>query len=189
MCVMVTDGGATPRMVMSSKPWGGKSRPICMQMRNSTPNHTGSMPKAFTIGMKIGRVIIIMLTWSTKMPRKIRKTIMPIRIWLAVNPCSVMSCTKPELAPEKDKICAKVVAPKKAALAVAEGEYSEAMTSLQAKQAELAEVMDKLETMRSKLAQLSTDKKNLEDKYDDCNTKLERAEKLLSGLGGEKVRW
>ena len=54
MCVMVTDGGATPRMVMSSKPWGGKSRPICMQMRNSTPNHTGSMPRAFTIGMKIG---------------------------------------------------------------------------------------------------------------------------------------
>jgi dynein heavy chain len=84
---------------------------------------------------------------------------------------------------------AKVVAPKKAALAVAEGEYSEAMTSLQAKQAELAEVMDKLETMRAKLTQLSTEKKNLEDKYDDCNTKLERAEKLLSGLGGEKVRW
>jgi dynein heavy chain len=84
---------------------------------------------------------------------------------------------------------AKVVAPKKAKLKIAEGEYAKAMTSLQAKQAELAEVMEKLDTMKAKLAQLSREKKNLEEKYDDCNTKLERAEKLLSGLGGEKVRW
>ncbi|KAG8459256.1 hypothetical protein KFE25_014101 [Diacronema lutheri] len=84
---------------------------------------------------------------------------------------------------------AKVVAPKKEKLKIAEGEYAEAMASLQSKQAELAEVMDKLGAMKAKLAQLSTEKKNLEDKYDDCNTKLERAEKLLSGLGGEQVRW
>ncbi|KAJ1636012.1 dynein heavy chain [Pavlovales sp. CCMP2436] len=84
---------------------------------------------------------------------------------------------------------AKVVGPKKEKLKIAEGEYAEAMTSLKAKQAELAEVMAKLATMKAKLAHLSTEKKNLEDKYEDCNTKLERAEKLLSGLGGEQVRW
>ena len=42
-----------------------------MQIRNITPNQTGSMPRVCTTGMKIGSVIIIMLTWSTKMPRKI----------------------------------------------------------------------------------------------------------------------
>jgi hypothetical protein len=42
-----------------------------MQIRNSTPNQTRSTPSAWTTGMKIGSVIIIMLTWSTKMPRKI----------------------------------------------------------------------------------------------------------------------
>ena len=39
---------------------------------------------------------------------------------------------------------AKVVAPKKAALAIAEGEYAEAMTGLKAKQAELQGVLDNL---------------------------------------------
>ncbi len=48
-----------------------------MQIRNSTPNQIGSTPSRCTIGMKIGSVISIMLTWSTKMPRKIRISIMP----------------------------------------------------------------------------------------------------------------
>ena len=43
---MVIDGGATPFMVNSSRPNGGVSRPSCMQIRNRTPNHTGSMPSA-----------------------------------------------------------------------------------------------------------------------------------------------
>ena len=84
---------------------------------------------------------------------------------------------------------AKVVAPKKAQLAVAEGEYETAMTGLKAKQAELKIVLDKLEAMQTKLKELADKKKSLEDKYEDCNNKLERAEKLMSGLGGERVRW
>mmetsp|Transcript_3023 Transcript_3023/g.9072 ORF Transcript_3023/g.9072 Transcript_3023/m.9072 type:complete len:4073 (+) Transcript_3023:47-12265(+) len=84
---------------------------------------------------------------------------------------------------------AKVVAPKKETLRVAEGEYAEAMKGLAVKQAELREVMDKLATMEAKLADLAKTKQELEAKYDDCNAKLERAEKLMGGLGGEKTRW
>ena len=84
---------------------------------------------------------------------------------------------------------AKVVAPKKAQLAIAEGEYEKAMTGLKAKQAELKVVLDKLEEMQNKLTELSNKKKALEDQYEDCNNKLERAEKLMAGLGGERVRW
>ena len=84
---------------------------------------------------------------------------------------------------------AKVVAPKKAQLAIAEGEYAEAMKGLAAKQAELKIVLDKLKNMQDKLAELDAKKTSLERQYEDCNNKLERAEKLMGGLGGERVRW
>eukprot|EP00964_Phaeocystis_antarctica_P065595 scaffold39587_cov33-Phaeocystis_antarctica.AAC.1 len=84
---------------------------------------------------------------------------------------------------------AKVVGPKKESLAQAEGEYAEAMKGLAIKQAELKVVMDKLEAMQSKLKELSETVAGLNAKYEDCNNKLERAEKLMGGLGGEKVRW
>lgn len=32
-------------------------------------------------------------------------------------------------------------------------------------------------------------KKGLEDEIDLCSTKLQRAEQLIGGLGGEKARW
>lgn len=32
-------------------------------------------------------------------------------------------------------------------------------------------------------------KQDLEDNIDLCSKKLDRAEKLISGLGGEKTRW
>ena len=57
-----------------------------MQIRNSTPNQIGSMSRRCTIGMNTGKVISIMLTWSTKMPRKIRSSIMPARMAKATGP-------------------------------------------------------------------------------------------------------
>ena len=84
---------------------------------------------------------------------------------------------------------AKVDAPKKAQLAIAEGEYAEAMKGLAAKQAELKIVLDKLKNMQDKLAELDAKKTSLERQYEDCNNKLERAEKLMGGLGGDRVRW
>jgi len=49
--------------------------------------------------------------------------------------------------------------------------------------------MDKLAAMESDL-QTNTEKKvKLEGEVQLCSIKLERAEKLIGGLGGEKVRW
>ena len=82
-----------------------------MQIRNSTPNQTRSTPSACTTGMKIGSVIIIMLTWSTKMPRKISISIIAAITAHGARPAPVIACDRPLDAPENDRICAKVVAP------------------------------------------------------------------------------
>lgn len=87
-----------------------------------------------------------------------------------------------------DKV-AKVVAPKKAKLAEAEGQYQEVMVGLRAKQAELQELKDKLATMENELKTNTKKKERLEAEVQLCSVKLERAEKLIGGLGGEKARW
>ena len=49
--------------------------------------------------------------------------------------------------------------------------------------------MDKLAAMEADL-QANTEKKvKLEGEVQLCSIKLERAEKLIGGLGGEKIRW
>ncbi|GMH41772.1 hypothetical protein BSKO_09682 [Bryopsis sp. KO-2023] len=80
----------------------------------------------------------------------------------------------------------KVVAPKKATLADAEGQYNEVMTVLQAKQAKL---MDKMETLEQRLDRSVKEKTRLEDEVEFGTKKLERAEKLIGGLRGKKGRW
>ncbi|KXZ49087.1 hypothetical protein GPECTOR_23g2 [Gonium pectorale] len=87
-----------------------------------------------------------------------------------------------------DKV-AKVVAPKRAALAVAEAEYNRVMDALKAKQADLAEVMQRLAALERQLEKSMAEKARLEAETELCTAKLERAEKLISGLGGEKTRW
>ena len=53
--------------------------------------------------------------------------------------------------------------------------------------AHLQELLDKLAGMESELSS-NTDKKNkLEAEVQLCSVKLERAEKLIGGLGGEKA--
>uniref|UniRef100_A0A8C4ETJ4 Dynein, axonemal, heavy chain 7 n=1 Tax=Dicentrarchus labrax TaxID=13489 RepID=A0A8C4ETJ4_DICLA len=87
-----------------------------------------------------------------------------------------------------DKV-AKVVAPKKEKLAQAEGELSVAMESLQKKQAALKEVQDKLAKLQETFDVNKNKKAELENQVDLCSKKLERAEQLIGGLGGEKTRW
>ncbi|XP_031730848.1 dynein heavy chain 7, axonemal isoform X1 [Anarrhichthys ocellatus] len=87
-----------------------------------------------------------------------------------------------------DKV-AKVVAPKKEKLAQAEGELKVAMGSLQKKQAALKEVQDKLAKLQDTLEDNKDKKADLENQVDLCSKKLERAEQLIGGLGGEKTRW
>lgn len=84
---------------------------------------------------------------------------------------------------------AKIVAPKKLALAAAEAELAQQMEKLNAKRAELQEILDKLQKLNDFFAEKSREKKRLEDEIDNCEKKLFRAERLLGGLGGEKIRW
>ncbi|XP_060067000.1 dynein axonemal heavy chain 7-like [Ylistrum balloti] len=84
---------------------------------------------------------------------------------------------------------AKVVAPKKIKLKEAEGELATAMASLEKKRSSLREVQDKLAKLQSTLENNKKKKVDLENQVDMCTKKLERAEQLISGLGGEKDRW
>nr|DBA34563.1 TPA: hypothetical protein GDO54_002113 [Pyxicephalus adspersus] len=87
-----------------------------------------------------------------------------------------------------DKV-AKVVAPKKVKLHQAESELKVAMEGLKKKQAALKEVQDKLAKLEQKLEENKQKKADLENQVDLCSKKLDRAEQLIGGLGGEKTRW
>lgn len=87
-----------------------------------------------------------------------------------------------------DKV-AKVVAPKKIALAAAQKEFNTAMTALELKRDLLAKARAKVAALE---AALETEKKKfqiLNDEVELCQKKLQRAEDLIGGLGGEKTRW
>lgn len=51
------------------------------------------------------------------------------------------------------------------------------------------QVTDKLQSLNDEFEAMTQKKKELEDNIDLCQKKLERAEKLIGGLGGEKDRW
>uniref|UniRef100_A0A7N6AS53 Dynein axonemal heavy chain 12 n=1 Tax=Anabas testudineus TaxID=64144 RepID=A0A7N6AS53_ANATE len=84
---------------------------------------------------------------------------------------------------------AKVVAPKKANLAEAQRSLAETMDLLNHKRAELKEVEDRLAALQKTFEEKTEEKAQLEFQVDLCARKLERAEKLIGGLGGEKTRW
>lgn len=87
-----------------------------------------------------------------------------------------------------DKV-AKIVAPKKQALAKAEGEFAQAMAALEVKRAQLREVQEKLARLEMKLQENQNHFNQLQAAADLCAKKLLRAEELIGGLGGEKSRW
>ncbi|CAH8437389.1 unnamed protein product [Schistosoma intercalatum] len=82
---------------------------------------------------------------------------------------------------------AKIVAPKR--IKLAEVELTENMAYLKKTEDALAEVEAKLENLQNQLKFTQNEKKHLEDEVSNCATKLERATKLIGGLGGEKDRW
>ncbi|KAJ3313775.1 Dynein heavy chain 7, axonemal [Boothiomyces sp. JEL0838] len=83
----------------------------------------------------------------------------------------------------------KVVAPKQAELAKAETELAATMVVLNEKRALLKEVVDRLQALNDNLQQLADKKDRLEKEVKSCSEQLDRALKLLAGLGGEKQRW
>ena len=84
---------------------------------------------------------------------------------------------------------AKVVAPKKIALAEKLGEVAELQSILKSKQDELAEIKAKVQKLQDDLDSKTREKEELEQNVDSCAAKLKAADKLITGLGGEKVRW
>ncbi|XP_071052666.1 dynein axonemal heavy chain 7 [Onthophagus taurus] len=87
-----------------------------------------------------------------------------------------------------DKV-AKVVAPKKLALAAAEADYNKAMVALEAKRALLREAREKVAALEAVLDSENAKFQQLNAEAELCATKLQRAEELIGGLGGEKQRW
>ena len=84
---------------------------------------------------------------------------------------------------------ARDVEPKRQALAAAQAELDESNASLKLAQDELDAVTKKLADLETAFNEAVTTKQNLETEVDQCKAKLERADKLLGGLGGEAVRW
>jgi len=84
---------------------------------------------------------------------------------------------------------AKVVGPKKEALAEAESDLAQAMAALAAKQADLKAVQDKVAKLLADLDAATKKKEDLTQQYETCSRRLVTAEKLINGLGGEKSRW
>ncbi|KAJ3284862.1 Dynein heavy chain 7, axonemal, partial [Borealophlyctis nickersoniae] len=84
---------------------------------------------------------------------------------------------------------AKVVAPKQIALAKAEAELAETMAGLAEKRAQLKAVVDRLQALNDNLQALAEKKERLTKEVQSCTDQLDRAQKLLGGLGGEKQRW
>ncbi|XP_014471742.1 PREDICTED: dynein heavy chain 12, axonemal [Dinoponera quadriceps] len=84
---------------------------------------------------------------------------------------------------------AKIVAPKKAKLAASERDLKNTLAFLEERRLMLAELNERLKVLREKLNETLTRKIRLEDEVTNCRNKLIRAEKLISGLGGERDRW
>lgn len=87
-----------------------------------------------------------------------------------------------------DKV-AKVVAPKKLALAIAENDFQTAMAALEIKRAQLREARERVAKLETELEEQNVKFKLLNDEVELCQKKLQRAEELIGGLGGEKSRW
>nr|AML30862.1 axonemal inner arm dynein heavy chain 6 [Marsilea vestita] len=83
----------------------------------------------------------------------------------------------------------KEVAPKKAKLKAAQDTLHKKEAALQDARNKLEEVRKKVQALKDKYDRSLASKEALQRELDDLELKLERAEKLISGLAGEKSRW
>lgn len=84
---------------------------------------------------------------------------------------------------------AKAVAPKKEKLALAQKECDDAEAYLTEKRETLADLNERLAALKTSLETVLAKKMELEKEVADCTDRLEKAESLLTSLGGEKSRW
>lgn len=83
----------------------------------------------------------------------------------------------------------KQVGPKREALAAAETKLAAASEQLAEKKAQLKEVQDLLDELNEQFDGCNKKKQDLESQVKECSERLDRAEKLIGGLAGEKDRW
>lgn len=84
---------------------------------------------------------------------------------------------------------ATIAAPKREALLIAESELSIEMDALHGKQKELRVMEVKMTVLENALRQMTEKKAYFQATVIIVEQKLERAETLIGGLGGEKERW
>lgn len=84
---------------------------------------------------------------------------------------------------------AKNVAPKRAKLAEAQKALAKKEAALQEAKDTLAEVLAKVKRLNDTFEASSSQKEALVSELEQLEMKLNRAEQLVDGLGGEKVRW
>jgi len=84
---------------------------------------------------------------------------------------------------------AKDVEPKRLRLAKAEAEFAEVSGLLAEKKEALAAVEAKINELQAQFTAADEKKKDLGQQVEDCSQKLDRAQTLIGGLGGEKDRW
>ena len=82
-----------------------------------------------------------------------------------------------------------MVAPKKESLAEAQRSLASTMALLEQKRSELAAVEEHLASLRRTLDDKTEERQQLQFHVELCAQKLERAEKLILSLGGEKSRY
>ena len=82
-----------------------------------------------------------------------------------------------------------IVEPKKKQLAEAQESLDETLKILGEAQARLKENMDKINKLESEYNEANTKKEQLIHDVEECRARLDRAQKLIGGLGGERVRW
>ncbi|KXZ54227.1 hypothetical protein GPECTOR_5g319 [Gonium pectorale] len=81
------------------------------------------------------------------------------------------------------------VAPKRAALTAAQDQLSATMEALRAAQSKLHSVEDKIAALEMQYEEATAKKASLAQQVLRCTVQLQRADKLIGGLGGERVRW
>ncbi|XP_063982735.1 dynein axonemal heavy chain 7-like [Diachasmimorpha longicaudata] len=84
---------------------------------------------------------------------------------------------------------AKIVAPKKEKLALAEQECNESLDFLNEKRKTLAQLTRKLTALNETLKETLAKKVELESEAKNCTEKLAKSEGLIASLDGEKIKW
>ena len=83
----------------------------------------------------------------------------------------------------------KIVNPKRAKVAEMNEKLSIVRANLAEKRKKLKEVEEKIESLERMFREKKELEQSLQQQIDDCYKKLDRANKIITGLEGEKTRW